>query len=175
MDLPVIINFRWTVQELLTAQRMHLRYARRGRFLRLIRLCGLAGIPAGIAVTLQDVSSWFGPYLVFIGILSLLLPLIMRSVTARQFSKRPDKDMDLEWQISTGRLVAKTTLSNAETSWSMIATVIRTPAGFLFYLNDQILHWLPLHGFRDPADVERLADMAQSRVRQYFVGGVSGK
>ncbi len=124
---------------------------------------------------LKDSSSWLGPYLVVVGALSLVFPLIMRSTTVRHFSKRPDKDMDLEWQISSDRLVTKTSLSNAETSWSMIATVIRTPAGFLFYPNDQIFHWLPLHGFRDQADVERLADMAQSRVRQYSMAGVTGK
>jgi hypothetical protein len=75
--------------------------------------------------------------------------------------------MEVEWQISPDRLVAKTAVSNAETAWIMIARVLRTPDGFLLYPNDSVFHWLPAHGFRESADMERLAQIAQSKVQQY--------
>jgi hypothetical protein len=30
-----------------------------------------------------------------------------------------------------------------------------------------MFHWLPIHGFRDSADVERFALMAKSKAQQY--------
>jgi len=106
-------------------------------------------------------------YLVALGLFLLSIPWFTRRATVKDFAKRPDKDMDLEWQISPDRLAAKTAVSSAETAWSMISRVLRTREGFLFYPNDKMFHWFPAHAFRDATEMERLAQIAQSRVQQY--------
>lgn len=167
MDETIIVRFKWTADELLTAQRLHLRHSRSGRARRVMRICAIISMPVSIAIMFLTGFGWTGVCLVFLGIVLLGTPWLTRRSTIKHFAKRPDRDMDLEWQILHDRLIAKTVMSNAEFNWSMIFSVLRTPAGFLLYPNDKIFHWLPAHGFREPADMERLAQMAQSKVQQY--------
>jgi hypothetical protein len=165
VDDPIFIKYKWTVDELLTAQRLHARYSQSGRD-RIMRICRIGAIPFGVIMLLMGLR-WTGIYFVLTGVFLLSIPWLTRRATLKHFAKRPDKDIDLEWQISPDRLVSKTIVSSADIAWSMIAKVLRTPEGFLFYSNDKIFNWFPAHAFRDAAEMERLAEMAQSRVSEY--------
>jgi pimeloyl-ACP methyl ester carboxylesterase len=55
----------------------------------------------------------------------------------------------------------------AADTWAFFQKAIRTREGFLLYPNPRLFHWLPMHAFRDTGDVERFAELAKSKVREY--------
>jgi hypothetical protein len=42
-----------------------------------------------------------------------------------------------------------------------------TTDGFLLYLTDIQIHWLPVRGFQNEADPERFAQLAKAKVEGY--------
>jgi len=58
VDNPIFIKYKWTADELLTAQRLHLRHSRGGRAYRVMKICGPVAIPAGIVIMLQIGFHW---------------------------------------------------------------------------------------------------------------------
>jgi hypothetical protein len=52
--------------------------------------------------------------------------------------------------------------------WRTIMRVHKLPEGFLLYPTDRMFHWLPVCGFQDSADIERLAQIAKTNVKEYI-------
>ena len=75
--------------------------------------------------------------------------------------------MVVTYEISADRIATRSEVASTEILWRIIVRAHRVPNGFLLYLTDRSFHWLPLHGFQDAADVERLAQLTKSNVQDY--------
>src|SRR5690348_11227428 len=118
MEAPVVIRFRWTADELLRAYGYHFRHTCRPVFrfalhfifaLMILSGYGLihsgASIPVGIGFIIGGVY-WFA-----------LRRLGRRWMVRRQFRKRPDRDVELEWQIAADKIRTQSSLGQSEFSW----------------------------------------------------------
>ncbi len=83
-------------------------------------------------------------------------------------SKRPDRDVDIQWTISPERLSTITPHGTSEFKWRALSKVILTTDGFLLYPIDQIFHFLPRRGFCDDTDFHRLAELAKTRAPKFI-------
>ncbi len=54
--------------------------------------------------------------------------------------------------------------------WELIPKVLELPDGFLAFPGAPKGYWLPNHAFRDQADRERFAAIAEHRARKYVRG-----
>jgi hypothetical protein len=167
VENSIVIRYKWTINESLTALRLHQGSTRAGRSFLLLKICGIVAIFAGIAVILQMGFHWAAVYMLILGVWLLAIPWSIRYANIANFAKRPDKDTEFEWQISPDRLAFKSAFSSGEMAWNMIVKALRTPMGFLFYTSDTRFYWLPARAFRDAEEIERLAQIAQSKVQRY--------
>ena len=85
-----------------------------------------------------------------------------------QFSKRPDRDLELEWQIAADKIRTRSDLGQSEFGWPTFAKMVRTPSGIMFYPTDQIFHWLPRRGFASDADFDRVVELARSKIQRHY-------
>src|SRR5262249_14113759 len=97
----------------------------------------------------------------------LCIPLFTRRSILKVYAQKPDRDMVVTYEITSERVATRSEIASSDIIWRAISRGIRVPEGFLFYISDRMFHWLPVHGFQDTADVERLAQLAKSKVQQY--------
>lgn len=117
---------------------------------------GGAAIPVGVLFIVGGVY-WF-----------TLRPRERRWLVRRQFLKRPDHDMEVEWQIAPDRIRIQSGLGHSEFAWQMFAKMVRTPSGILFYSTEQVFHWLPRSGFASEADFERCIELARTKIERHY-------
>ncbi|HEY2114803.1 MAG TPA: hypothetical protein VGJ51_06920, partial [Candidatus Angelobacter sp.] len=134
MAEPVRISFQWTADDLLSARRWHWRHICRPPYRRSLHL--LSALIAGVSIYSLFVA---GSSPIPIAFLVLLLYIYVGSRYERRwsirraFDKRPDKNADIEWLISSDKLCVKTARSKSELLWTALTKVVQTQGGFLFY------------------------------------------
>jgi len=167
MDKPIIISFRWSFEELLLAHKSHMRFSKLGRkFRRIIFGGGMFFLALGIVFAAQrNLAPAFPLFALAFGFLAS--PLFLRRALRKSYAQKPDRDLVVTYEISAERLAVKSEVASSEMLWRTILRVHRVPQGFLLYPTDHMFHWLPITGFRDAADVERLAQLAKSNVQDY--------
>jgi hypothetical protein len=172
MDEPVTIKYRWTVDELFQAYRYNFRHLCRPIFRFALNAIFVFMILGGSLLIPPGRSPVFGIVMLVGGIYWFAIRPFERSWTIRRrFAKRPDKDLEMEWQITPEKLATRSTAHSADLTWQLIAKVVRTPAGIMLYPIDQVFYWLPRHGFASDAEFERLVEIAKSKApRVYDVG-----
>lgn len=169
MDQPVIVKYRWTDEELIQSYRYHFRHLCRPAFRLGLNLIFAFNVLAGCILIPPGRSPFLGIVLLVSGLYWFaILPFERPWTIRRRFAKRPDKNLELEWQITPERLAVRSTAHSSDFTWQLIAKVVRTPLGILLYPNDQIFHWLPRHGFASDAEFERLAEIAKSKVQRFY-------
>lgn len=171
----VVARYRWTEDELLTAYRSHYRYSST-QFVRsvVIVLCAVALIGGTIAFFIAIVMApskaadiAFLP--IFFGVM-LALAWISRSLTVsrysvrRQFRKRPDQDIDIEWWLGPDEIRTRSELNEARFVWSAFVKAVKTPNGLLLYNLTNFFQWLPRHAFSSDADFEQVVAWAELNV-----------
>jgi hypothetical protein len=176
MDKPITVAFRWSAEEMLLAQRLHMRHSRQGRKIRrlviggaaLFLLLGIAGLAKG-----RDFFAAAFPFFLLAGVF-LAMPLFTRRAVLKMYEQKPDRDMVVTYQISTDSIAAQSDVASSSILWRTIIRAHRTPEGFLLYPTDQVFYWLPMRGFQDSADIERLAQLAKTNAKEYkTVAGAS--
>jgi hypothetical protein len=169
MKHPIVARFRWTVEELLAARRWHFKHICRPIFRVGMYFIAAVALLAGVASILAKESPAFG-WAILIGAtyFILLRPLEVRFFTRYRFSKRPDSNVDVEWEFTSERICIRTPLSTSEIIWELFSKVVHTPTGMLFYPNDQIFHWVPRHAFANSADFEQITEVARSNVKRFY-------
>ena len=176
METSIKISYQWNADEMLLVNRLHMRYSPQLRklnfssrsggvifiFLGFVCLCVMG------ATTEKWRAATYGCGLVLVGVALLTgLPFFMRRVLLKAYAKKPDRDMVVTYQISGERLLSKSDVASSDMLWRVVARVLRTPDGFLLYVSDTQVHWLPVRGFQDPADADRFAALARSKVESY--------
>lgn len=174
MEQPVVIRFRWTVDDLLQAYRYHFRHRCRPAFrFGLHFLFGVLLI-GGILMLTTAGPKGKAPLPVSLGFVAVGIywfafrSLDRRWSVRRLFNKRPDRDVELEWRVAADKIRTQSTLGQSEVEWQAFTKVLRTPDGVMLYPNDQIYHWLPRRGFASDAEFERFVLLAKSKVPAYY-------
>lgn len=110
----------------------------------------------------------YGFGLVLLGAVSwAALPFLMRRSVLRAYAKKPDRDLRVTYTVSKERLSCVSDVASSDMLWRTILKALRTPDGFLLYVTDLQVHWLPVHGFENTAEIERLATLAKDRIQDY--------
>ena len=172
MEQPVIIKFKWTLEDMLEGYRYHFRHVCRPlfRFLlhfifALILLGGLIAFFKGAKDSLI-VSLGF----IFVGVYWFVFRRFERRwIIRRQFAKRPDQNREVEWEIGAEKLAVRSSVGHSEFGWEALIKVVRTPSSILLYSLEQYYHLLPRRGFASDAEFERLWEIAQSKVKRHYV------
>ncbi|MDA0657687.1 MAG: YcxB family protein [Planctomycetota bacterium] len=169
MNEDIRIRFLWTADEILNGFRWHWRHKFRPLFRYAFWLILAAMIIRGACNVFLSGSSVAGLLPLLAGLfvlfqMRLLSPWLIR----RQFAKRPDRDTEIEWRVSSDVLYARGAHGNSEFTWQALAKVVQTPAGFLFYPTEQIFHWIPRHGFSSDTDYDRLSQVAQQNAPVFY-------
>jgi len=95
-------------------------------------------------------------------------PFERRWMIRRQFSKRPDRDMEVEWLCDPDKIRAQSAFGHSELGWQAFAKLVQTPVGVMLYSNDQVYHWLPRGGFTSEAEFARFVQLAKSKVHRHY-------
>jgi hypothetical protein len=80
----------------------------------------------------------------------------------RNFGKRPDADVQVEWQFRSEEIRTKSELGEAIVHWKSFLRVVETTEGFLFYPLKNFFHWLPFSAFDSAECIESVRHMIQS-------------
>jgi len=110
----------------------------------------------------------FGLGLVLLGLAILVgMPRLLQKSLLKSYAKGPDKDLVIAYELSEEGISSKTDVASSNFLWRTFQRVLRTDDGFLLYRTDTQVQWLPTHSFQVPADADRFADLAKSKVTDY--------
>jgi len=175
MEQPVIIRFRWTDDDLLQAYHYHFRHTCRPVFRFGLHFLFAVLLIGGVLMLVSSGPGGKAPLPISLSCLAggvywfAVRPFERRWVVRRQFSKRPDRDIELAWQVAADKIRTQSTLGHSEFSWQALTKMVRTPSGVMLYPIDQVYHWLPRRGFTSDAEFERFTDLAKSKIQRYHV------
>ncbi len=128
----------------------------------ILALLAIGGTPQKLRALLFGVGLLVVAAAVLVG-----MPYGLRKAILKSYAQKPDRDLVISYQFGEDRFSCKSDVSSSEMLWRTILRVLRTKDGFLLYVSDNQLHWLPIHGFQNAADVDRLADLARAKVGEY--------
>lgn len=111
----------------------------------------------GIGMMLAGVAVWTGfPF-----------QILIRKAVIKAYAKRPDRDLPFVYTISQEGLKHQCDIASTDLDWRAFTRVVRSAQGFLLYFSETQVHWLPVRGFENPADVDRFAALAKEKITDY--------
>ncbi len=133
----------------------------------LLPLAGLAVVAAANLLLLgKDPGIVVACLLGFLLSPVLIRPLI-RHQHRHQFRIRPDLKVEGRWTLTDEEVRSEGVGSQWKGDWTVFNRVLRLDDGFVVYTPARLFYWFPAAGFADPADLERLAQLARSKVSIY--------
>jgi len=169
MEAPITVSYRWTVAEMLRAQRVAARNWWLGRalyfFFPLFGFIMLGSAAYTHLIRYPNAFNFISSAAVSLFLISL--PFLTRRRLRKSLERRPDRDMMVNFEITDEHVSNKTPLSSTEMKWDSIIKVLRLRDAFLLYHSERQFFWLPLDAFAQPEDVERFATLARSKVQTY--------
>jgi YcxB-like protein len=169
MEKPITVSFRWTREEMLRASRRATKQTPAvWRLYLVMRVVALGMLVTGTYSFSTGHTNLSG-FIIMVGLSTffMAIPFLQRLAVLRTYRQMPVRDRLVTWEITADRLTAKTELATSEMTWPALIKVIRLSDGFLLSLHPRSFHWLPSDAFDDPADIERLAELAKSKVQRY--------
>jgi hypothetical protein len=100
-------------------------------------------------------------------VLPFALRLLQRFVGRHRFQDNPQRDLLISWDVTADQISISNHLGRTEFRWDAVVKVVRVSDGFLVSTQTTLFQWLPLHAFHEPADAQRFADLAESKVKNY--------
>lgn len=164
----IVAKYIWTADELVAARKWH---SRRGvlRFLYVL-VWGLIVLFLGVGLlTLIVFREAAGITGIVIGLFLLFIHLVVDPwLIRRQFDKRPDQDIELEWRFLPDLIRTESALGKSEAKWDAYQEIVQTPDGLLFYANRQVFLWLPRHALACDDDFTHLVRLAEQKARKFI-------
>jgi len=169
MEKPITVSFRWTKEEMLRASRRATKQTPGVRRLYLVMRVVALGMLVTGTYSFSTGHTNLSGFISMIGLsmFFMAIPLLQRLAVLKTYRQMPVRDRLVTWEITADRLTAKTELATSEMTWPALIKVIRLSDGFLLSLHPRSFHWLPSDAFGDPADIERFAELAKSKVQRY--------
>ena len=154
-------KYRWTREQLTIAMRHHqATKLRRGVVLMMkifsIILLSFIGVVLLAWILLPSTSAppWALLLLVIFCFYLLMFDRVNAWSWGRRFGKRPDADMEVEWEFSKREIKTQSALGEATIQWKGFLKVVEASDGFLFYPLEKLFHWMPFSAFESPECVE---------------------
>ena len=155
-------KYRWTREEGISGMRHHQRVKLRRPVLMLTKVFSvlLLILLATVLVAWLLFPSTSAPPFWALALLALFCTywLVFDRLNAwnwgRSFAKRPDANVQIEWEFSTEGVKSETELGKGIIYWKGFLRVVETTEGFLFYPLKNIFHWLPFSSFESSDCVE---------------------
>jgi YcxB-like protein len=167
MEKPIVVSFRWSEEEIRRMHRMHMRYSVAGkRYTRIAFICGPLGIFFGTLALLKG-DYVIAAIMLLTGLFLFCLPWLLRRSALKNFSQRMDRNSDVVCEINGDGLMSRNDFHQGTTLWKAVRRAFRVPDGFMLYLTDEYLLWLPAHAFQNPADMDRVAEILSANVKEY--------
>ena len=124
----MVISYKWTANELITGQKYHSRHQCRLVFRVLLKAFIVIFILFSLYVIVFDEVKIAFVLIGLAGLYFLFLDsYFVRSSYRRQLAKRPDQNIDIEWNISPDVLRDKSSLGSGESTWNAISKVVVSP------------------------------------------------
>jgi hypothetical protein len=174
VEQPIVIRYRWTADELYQACRYHFRHGCRRPFRFGLHLLFGVLLVGGVHMFILEYSAGGAAFAAAIAFLVVgvywfaFFRIHWRWMVRRRFRKRPDRDIELEWQVADEQIQIQSTLGRSEVTWLAFTKMVRTPHGAMLYPTEDFFHWLPRRGFESDAEYERFLDLAKSRIPRYY-------
>ena len=156
-------TFRFTREELIRAMLHRQRMKLRRGFLLLAKIFAvlvmlLFGMSLVVSILFPS-----GPSLSFwvllpfpVCIYCLMFDRANAWYWGRGFAKRPDANIQVEFQFSKDGMRSQTELVDATVHWKAFLRVVETSDGFLFYQHKNLFCWLPFSAFEFHDCIERV-------------------
>ncbi len=167
MEQPIVVRYQPTLCDALDSQSYHRRVMQRlglriGLSVAsiLLSLLGVYGLFRGVSsstATLLILGGFYYP---------ALRPLERRWQIERAFSKDPDRDLEIQWQISEQSVTVTNSKWKSDLTWPAITKAVRAPSGFLLYVSSSP-YWLPRRGFSGDGAFEQLAELIRTKVSAF--------
>jgi len=159
-------KYRWTREQLTIAMQHHqATKLRRGVVLMMkifsIILLSFIGVVLLAWILLPSPSSpssppWALLLLVIFCVYLLMFDRVNAWSWGRRFGKRPDAEMEVEWEFSKKEIRTQSALGEATLQWRGFIKVVEANDGFLFYPLEKFFHWMPFSAFESPDCVDRV-------------------
>ncbi|MEP6913199.1 MAG: YcxB family protein [bacterium] len=166
-------KYRWTREEHLRAMRYHYRLKLRRVLLLMkvfsVSLLAFMGIVLLVWVLFESSSPsslpssspppfWALLLLTIFCLYWLTIDRLNAWNATRGFSKRPDANMQVEWQLSHEKIQLWSELNEATLDWKSFLRVVESKEGFLFYSLQNLFNWLPFSAFESPDCIARVRE-----------------
>lgn len=172
MPEEILVRYRWTLAELTTASRWHLRQMPRVSGVHFVcwGLAGACGVLAVLAYRRSDNFYLVGWLLLgaiyFLGLLSFRRWLTLRRMR-RNHARSTGQDAEIEWCVGENKLRIKTPHGSSEINWTAFNKAVQTTDGVLLYSQPIVFHWLPKAGFVSEAEYEQVARWVYGNVPNF--------
>ncbi len=179
MEPPIIVEYRGSAEDLIQGYRYYFRQMCRPIFrvclhfiFALIAIGGFIGVLQYCDILFDPkdgVSSPIAPIgCVIVGLYWFILRgFDFRWTIRRRYAQRPDRDMNVVWKITQDKIVVQNCLGHSEFIWKAVIKAVRTPSGLMLYGLENMWWYLPLRGFANEADFEKVVALAKSQVPKF--------
>ncbi|HSY49472.1 MAG TPA: YcxB family protein [Thermoanaerobaculia bacterium] len=186
MDDCIICTYEWTAAQAKEAWREHWRLVVRPPFRWTLHIIYFAIAVVTIANLTTGKTSFDAMAVFIVFFLAYLFGPVeplwslgpLGWLQRRQFARRPDAGVTIEWTANEEGLRVKTgDLTRSELAWKAIVKCVRVRRGFLVYLTDTvspreaIFHLLPDSGFASPELAARFGLLAEQRAPRFENSG----
>ena len=128
----------------------------------------LAALPVSLRLAVAK-----GMHFTFLAVLAVNLlhwvfdwPLT-RAIVRRRFAEMPSANRRIDWEIDENGLTVSTDSGESGTfGWEAVREAWESPFGFILAQDHNITHWLPKAAFASEADVERIRELLDRKVRR---------
>ena len=171
MEQPIVVRYRLTLEEYLQGRHYNARWTCRPLyrlfahfFVCMMMVVGIFGItdrghnapPLIVSLVLILVGVyWFA-----------IRRFHNRWMLRHDFSKHPDKDVEVEWRISSNKL-SHGVAPDFELNWEIFRFIVCAPKGVLLYFPTGYF-WLPRYSFANDTEYERFIELAKSKFRKLY-------
>ncbi len=176
METPIIVRYPWSADEALLVNGLHMRFSPQGKkAYRRLRIAGIIFICTG-AVFLCAIggtpektkTAIIASFFILLGAAYLVLgKYLFRWAARKSYAKHPAKDLPVTYEFSDEKFSVVNAVSSSEMQWRVVGKILRTEKGFLLYVTDTQIHWLPVHGFETGEAVEHFATLARGKTENY--------
>jgi hypothetical protein len=146
----ITAGYTWTPEELIAAHENNARAVCRRPYRVGLVFLALMAILAGWGY--YSSRGWGIPSVLFPlgGVYILFLRKFdKRAAIRRHFKRRPDRNTEIVWTMTSDDFHIKTHETDYHSKWSQIASVRRARNGFLLYPNETMFYWIPFHALPD--------------------------
>jgi hypothetical protein len=160
-------KYRWTREQLTIAMRHHQATRLRRGVVLMMKIFAVI-LLSFIAVVLLSwiltpagsTPPWALLLLVILSFYMLMFDRVNAWSWARRFGKRPDAEMEVEWEFSKKKIKTQSALGEATLQWKGFVKVVEAVDGFLFYPLENFFHWIPFSAFESSDCVDRVRTFA---------------